>query len=253
MEKRKLKSEFNRWKKENEQHGRQAFSRFIMLKFLDGLQQISEEFIFKGGNLLWHYIKTPRETVDLDLATINLKSHLQVKGVIEKSFGLHDEIEFKIKEFKGIGGVEEIGAGVILEFKTISGQKNQFSLDVVYALPTDIAKIKSTIDGKFRKSASIENIICDKIVASYRFKSGNTRMKDFDDLWRISRSSIKIDSENLKKLLEGRSVPSKLNLEWIPFLIESWKRHTKFYKDVPNEIELVFKDINSWLSKLKMK
>jgi len=253
MSKIKLKSEFDKWKEENEQHGRHAFSRFIMLKFLDELQEISDEFVFKGGNLLWHYIKTPRETVDLDLATINLKSHLEVKYIIEKSFNNHSEIEFRIKEFKEVGGVEELGAGVILEFKTNSGQMNQFSLDIIYALPTDTAKVKSTIDGKHRKSASLENIVCDKLAASYQFKSGNTRMKDFDDLWRISQSDIKVDSRKLKKLLESKDLPLKLNLEWITFLIESWKRHTKSYKDIPRDLSSVFKDINSWLSKLEKK
>lgn len=65
MTKTKLKSEFDKWKKENNQHGRQAFSRFIMLTFLEGLQTVSDDFVFKGGNLLWHYIDTPRETVYL--------------------------------------------------------------------------------------------------------------------------------------------------------------------------------------------
>ena len=75
-----LQKEFNSWKKENNQFGRQAFSRFMILKFLEALQGVSSnEFIFKGGNLLWHYIKTPRATVDLDLVTQTLDSHKLVQ------------------------------------------------------------------------------------------------------------------------------------------------------------------------------
>lgn len=81
---------------ENNQFGRQAFSRFIMLTFLDGLQEVSGDFIFKGGNLLWHYVKTPRETIDLDLATLSLNSHQEVRKCIESSFKFHEEIDFKI-------------------------------------------------------------------------------------------------------------------------------------------------------------
>jgi hypothetical protein len=245
-----LKSEFDKWKTENKQHGRQAFSRFIMLKFLDGLQDTSEDFVFKGGNLLWHYIKTPRETIDLDLSTINLKSHLEVKKFIEKSFEIHNEIEFALKEFKELDGVNEIGAAIIISFSTTSGQKNQFIIDIVYALPTDISKIKSTLDGEIRLAASIENIICDKLSASHQFKSGNTRMKDFDDLWRIMNSDISIDSKKLSKLLTARKIVWELESGWISFLEEKWKRHVKSYKDIPKDLEKVFTEINSWLDRL---
>ena len=123
-----VNSEFDNWKKINNLYGRQAFSRFIMLKFLDGLQQTSNDFVFKGGNLLWHYIKTPRETIDLDLSTINLKSHNEVKEMIFKSFNKHLNVKFNIKEFIELDGINEVGAAVIISFSTTSGQKNNFQL-----------------------------------------------------------------------------------------------------------------------------
>ncbi|MBT7609939.1 MAG: nucleotidyl transferase AbiEii/AbiGii toxin family protein [Bacteriovoracaceae bacterium] len=245
-----LNRKFDKWKVQNNQHGRQAFSRFVMLKFLDGLQDTSNDFVFKGGNLLWHYIKTPRETIDLDLSTINLNSHIEVKGLIEKSFEKHDEINFSIKEFKELGDVDELGAAIIISFLTATGQKNQFSIDIVYALPTDIVKVKSTLDGEVRFAASIENIVCDKLSASHQFKSGNTRMKDFDDLWRIVKSNISIDTKKFNNLLLERKITGQLELEWIEFLEESWKRHVKPYKDVPKKLSIVFKDINDWLNGL---
>jgi hypothetical protein len=42
-------------------------------------------------------------------------------------------------------------------------------------------------------SASVENIIADKVAACIRFGAGNTRMKDFDDLWRLSQSKVTVD------------------------------------------------------------
>jgi len=248
--KNKLSSEFNRWKKDNDQHGGQAFSRFVMLKFLDGLQITTNDFIFKGGNLLWHYIKTPRETIDLDLVTETLNSHLKIRHEIETSFQFHDEIEFRIKEFKEIDGEIEIGSAIILEFKTVSGQRNQFSIDIVYALPTDISIINSTVSGVPTKSASIENIIADKLSASHKFRSGNTRMKDFDDLWRISHSQIKINSKKLKKILIERNISVSLEDEWVSYLEESWSRHSKMYKDIPKDLSTVFDQINKWMNKL---
>ncbi len=252
MDDKSLKSKFDKWKKENKQHGRQAFSRFIMLKFLDGLQEISEEFVFKGGNLLWHYIKTPRETIDLDLATINIHSHLEVKQLIEKSLTIHQQIEFEIKKFKELDVNNEVGASVIISFLTNTGQRNQFSIDIVYAIPTDVSRVKSTINKNTHLAASIENIISDKLSAAYRFRSGNTRMKDFDDLWRISKSSTKVNLSKLNAILKEREVPCTLEKEWIEFLEPAWKRHAKSYKDIPKNLSEVFEDINIWLMQ-KMK
>lgn len=248
MSNKSLKAEFANWKKNTDQHGRQAFARFVMLKFLDGLQETSTEFVFKGGNLLWHYIHTPRETIDLDLATLNLKSHLEVKRLIESSFDKHDEIIFNLKEFRELDDTNEVGARVIVGFSTSNGQRNQFSIDIVYAVPTDVGKVKSTIDGVDRVAASIENIICDKISAAYKFRSGNTRMKDFDDLWRISKSKIDVDVSKLLLLVKEREIPLVLENDWIEFLSSSWKRHAKQYGEIPNNLSDVFDEINSWLS-----
>jgi hypothetical protein len=220
-----------------------------MLKFLDGLQDTSKDFVFKGGNLLWHYIKTPRETIDLDLVTISLKSHVDVKTAVTKSFEKHENIRFSVKEFKELDEVSEVGAAVIIYFATETGQKNQFSIDIVYALPTDFINIKSTLDGESRKAASIENIVCDKISAAHQFKSGNTRMKDFDDLWRIAQADIFVDPKKLQKLFLERKITSKLELDWVPFLEDSWKRHAKSYKDIPGDLGKVFNEINIWLAR----
>jgi hypothetical protein len=100
MSSKSLKSKFDNWKKENDQYGKQAFPRFIMLNFLRGLENVSDEFVFKGGNLLWHYIQTPRATVDLDLSTITLKSHQSVQNCFNKSFEFHNEIKFSIKNIQ---------------------------------------------------------------------------------------------------------------------------------------------------------
>ena len=57
------------WAKTQGLHGPGAFLRFVMMTFVERLNQVSEEFVFKGGNLLCIYIKTPRSTVDLYFST----------------------------------------------------------------------------------------------------------------------------------------------------------------------------------------
>ena len=75
-----------------------------------------------------------------------------------------------------------------IHYVTLEGQENTFDLDIVYAVPSATTRIRSPIEGDESISvATIENIVADKIAACFRIKGGNTRMKDFDDLWRISQ------------------------------------------------------------------
>lgn len=246
-----LNSKFEKWKKSNNQYGKQAFSRYMMLTFLEGLKSVSDEFIFKGGNLLWHYIKTPRATIDLDLSTVTLVSHKEVKKCFEQSFKVHNEIKFSIKKYISIDSGEEVGGKAVIAYRADSGQQNSFSVDIVYSLPTDISKVKSTVGNGHYVSASIENIIADKMQASYKYRGGNTRMKDFDDLWRISKSGKKISSSKIKKLFKERKVDFYLETDWCEFMDIAWRGHSKTYSDIPNDIKQVFFEINDWLVGLK--
>ena len=99
---------------------------------------------------------------------------------------------------------------------------------------------------------SIENIIADKLSACHRFAAGNTRMKDYDDLWRLGYSEIFVDIKKLKLLTKTRDIPLNLNEKWIgPDLERMWKNHRKRYQDLPEELIIVFKEVNSWLKSLK--
>lgn len=243
---------YRKWAKENDQHGSQAFSRFVMLYFLESLTSSTDEFVFKGGNLLWHYIKTPRKTVDLDLSTITSKNHEVVTQQLEKvNEETNTDITYKIKEFKKISKKGSIGAKIIMEYKTSSGQRNRFGLDIVYAIPSDISQVKSTLSKKEIKSASIENIIADKVSAAQTFKSGNTRMKDFDDLWRILKSDKEINREKIVDLFFNRNIQFELNNDWASSMEESWKIHAQDYQDLPADINHVFDEINSWLKEFE--
>jgi hypothetical protein len=140
---------------------------------------------------------------------------------------------------------------VIIAYEAESGQKNVFNVDVVYALPTDIAKVRSSLGEGTHKAASIENIIADKIHASYRFGGGNTRMKDYDDLWRISKSTQKINKVTLKKLFKEKEIDFSIEPSWAVFMKDAWIKHSKSYSDLPKDINIVFKEVNKWLEKLK--
>lgn len=229
--------------------GNQAFLRYVMFRYLDAINEISRDFIFKGGNLLWVYINTPRSTVDLDLTTVKLNSHEEVKDLLDRAGSLVHGISYKIKEFNEITANEGHGAAVTIAFKTEQGASNQFEIDIVYRLPTEVEEILSpTENGNRIRAATIENIVADKLQAAHRFEGGNTRMKDFDDLWRLSKKHKRVSRILLKALLNKRELQQHLKKTWINSEMDrSWAAHQKRYPDLPRDLAKVFDDVNDWL------
>lgn len=120
---------------------------------------------------------------------------------------------------------------------------------MVYAIKSDSHEIASPVHGEQKiLSATIENIIADKLVACHRYKSGNTRMKDFDDLWRLSQSGVSVRRTRLKTLLKPYGVLAKIDPEWIFSDLESaWSAHRSRYPDLPENLEELFTAVNKWL------
>lgn len=242
-----------KWANKNKLVGPQAFLRFVMFHFVEKLSETSNDFVFKGGNLLWVYIATPRATIDLDFVTLKSKSDEPVRLILEKVCTHSDEIKFKLIRYKSIVQQDKLGANVIIEYSTDEGVKNQFELDIVFAVETDTTEIISPVhEDKVILSASVENIIADKLSACHRFAAGNTRMKDYDDLWRLGQSRVLIDIKKLKSITKMRGISLSLDARWIgPDLERIWKSHRKRYQDLPEELETTFKEINLWLGIMK--
>ncbi len=124
--------------------------------------------------------------------------------------------KFTLKHYKSVIQNDKTGANVIIEYKTNEGAKNQFELDIVFEIETDVTEITSPVhSGLTILSASVENIIADKVAACIRFGAGNTTMKDFDDLWRLSQSKVTVDWPRLKMITGKRKIELKLKSEWI--------------------------------------
>jgi hypothetical protein len=212
------------WANRNRLYGTQAFLRFVIFTFVERINQVSNDFIFKGGNLLWIYIHTPRATVDLDLSTFKASSHSTVRKVLEEACqgdSTDNEIAFSILSFKEVEQDGKQGAAVTIGYKTEQGARNRFDIDIVYALHCDSWEIDSPVHQEVKiKTATLENIVIDKISACHRFGSGNSRMKDYDDLWRLSQSDAKISARRLEKLAKERKVILSLDSKWIGLEME---------------------------------
>jgi len=251
--KRSVLADARSWATQRGLFGAQAFLRYVILRFTQNLNEASDEFVFKGGNLLWIYINTPRATTDLDLATLQATSHSKVRSLLERACKIDSEIEFKVIAFNEVTQDEKIGAAVTLSYSTGQGATNQFEADIVYAIETDAKSIASPLgEEKTIQAASIENIIADKLAACHRFGAGNTRMKDFDDLWRLSKSALSIDTATLKRLMRSRKIETSLNAGWIAESMErSWRSHAARYKDLPTNLTSVFDEVNRWLESIR--
>jgi hypothetical protein len=118
------------WATKKKLFGTQAFLRFVILRYIENLNQVSDDFVFKGGNLLWVYIATPRATIDLDLATLKSNSHERVKKLLSLAGENDPEIKYRITAFKEIEHEGKSGAAVTLEYSTSEGASNKFEIDV---------------------------------------------------------------------------------------------------------------------------
>ena len=231
--------------------GPQAFLKYVILRFTENLNQVSDDIVFKGGNLLWVYIGTPRATVDLDLTTLKTKGHDRARELIERACAHESEIEFSIEAFKEVEQQGKLGAALVIGYRTEQGARNRFEVDLVYALMTDTHEIPSPIHPEVKlRSATLENIIVDKISACHRFEASNSRMKDFDDLWRLSRSDARVESNRLKKLLTARKVEPALDSRWITSDLDRlWRQHRKRYPYLPESLAFVLSEVNAWILK----
>lgn len=248
-EKKTVLAKARAWATKKKLFGAQAFFRYVILSFTENLNQVTNDFVFKGGNLLWVYIGTPRATIDLDLTTLESNSHKVVRKMLDKACAIQSEIQFSVTFFKEIEQANKSGCVVTITYKSDQGASNSFDVDIVYAVQTESCEIDSPIntDRKIR-SATVENIIADKLAACHLYRSGNTRMKDYDDLWRLSQSTVTINRTSLSRLCDSRKISLKLDRRWISTNIESaWASHQKRYPDLPKNLEALFNDVNLWL------
>lgn len=245
-----FKKKFAKWKLDTDEHGPRAMTRYVIMLFVEGLHGIApDRYIFKGGNLLWHYIKTPRSTVDVDFAT---DSKLETAQVLSDFANVKVEgCTFMIKAHHLVQAEDKSGLAIQMEFLTEEGSVNPFGVDVVFAIKTHSKKIK--LSNTQVTAASLENIIVDKVSACHRFAGGNTRMKDFDDLYRIAHSSSFIDFKVVFRLAQERGVLLALESKWAnPALKSSWIEYTKkkIHKDahnLPKDLTHIIESINVFL------
>jgi hypothetical protein len=230
---------------------RDAHLKFILFPFVECLNAVSKEFVFKGGNLVWYYIKTPRATVDVDVVTLSNITIKQVLDFITKACEVEPGFGFRIKRHRAVPITKRRpfkGVRIWLEYN-FENMKNVFFVDIVINLKTDFHLKKIPPLYRETKIATLESIVSDKLRAVFRFATGNTRMKDFDDLYRICKEKKKLD---LKKIAQAlKDYPNIIPAKYISELSTTWKRYKKEYDDLPDSFRKVVNVINQFLKTLK--
>jgi len=246
-----FKKNFAKWKADTGEYGPRAMTRFVIMQFVEELQLVApNRYIFKGGNLLWHYIRTPRSTVDVDFTT---DVELEIEQVLKDFSSVQtDDCAFSVKTHNAVKTDEKSGLAVQMEFLTAEGSTNPFGIDVVFAVKTHSKRIK--LANAQVTVASLENIIVDKVASCHRFAGGNTRMKDFDDLYRIAKANQNIDAKLIQKIAAEREIELSLDPKWINRQMKkAWKEYIqkKVYKDashLPKDLSQLIVITNEYLS-----
>jgi hypothetical protein len=231
-----LRKEFEKWKRDNDQSGTLAWSRFAMFEFIKATNQVSSEYILKGGHLLWKRIQIPRGTTDLDYAVRQIGAG--VENDLQEACLANSKFEFIIESFTKRRIKSEPGFSVVISFRekekateekrfTTDGRLigySKFSIDI--AVDPDIDAESMIIDGQPVHVATLVNHFLDKLDACTRRGSENTRIKDFDDLVRIINSDEKIDSRQLVLLARRRGIGLKISPDIVDEnFLEVWRRY----------------------------
>jgi hypothetical protein len=260
-----LRKEFEKWKKDNQQSGTLAWSRFAMFEFIKATNQVSDDYILKGGHLLWKRIKIQRGTTDLDYAVRKISE--SVENDLQQACLASTKFEFIIESFAHRKIKFAPGFSVVISFREkerLDEEKrfsadgrligySKFSIDI--GVDPDIDAEEIVIDGQSVHVATLVNHFLDKLDSCTRRGSENTRIKDFDDLLRIIQSDQSIDLDQLGDLAHRRGIPLKISTDIVDKnFLQIWKRYFEIeYTGTPSAFAFdptqAIEFINDYLNK----
>lgn len=258
-----------------------CWKQLLLERFLTRLARSSHsnKLIFKGGFLLAYMMKIGRETTDLDFLLTRMKAReKEIQHILEEIIAIPSEDGFSFY-FDGIEllaqpHMEYSGYRVSLK-TTFLKMKDKIQIDVGIGDAVDPTHL--TIDlfkyrGKpfFEDSMSllvypIETIFAEKLETVISKGAGNSRMKDYHDLFLMLRSQELVDSKKLEKAIlktfSNRQTAFKIlqfdNSE-IEILQRLWTAHAQALGqsaqdlDLPTKIEVIISDLNTLIRGMKI-
>ena len=250
-----------------------SFNVLLQVYFFERLlsrlasSKYKDSFILKGGFLLSSMLGiTERSTIDMDFSVSNITFE---KGSIEETIRSIIEIDLKDNvsfELKSITEIMErssyIGYQVVL-VGTLENIKVPFSIDLATGDPITPHEITYQYHSVLKdevmeiKRYTVESVLAEKLQTIMDKKTGNSRMKDFYDIYilmklhknlfdpKILNDAIKntfnyrntaISKEDFILLLEVLVEDNEFNNRWINFVKKNYYVEDVDFKAVKSEI-----------------
>ena len=259
-----------------------CWKQLILERFLARLSRSDDahRYIFKGGFLLAYLMEINRETLDLDFLLHQMQGEEQT---VAKSIGKITQIAmtdgFRY-DFANIGLLDQPHmnySGFRITLDVGFGKiKDRINLDLGIGdrvRPENVQIQAFTYKDKplFEEEISllvypIESIFAEKLETAVYRGGINSRMKDFHDLYLMSKKTPPIDYEKLVisiiQTFERRKTPTVWQLAFdqseLLSLQKLWRAHLlviqSYHPDhsFPKDFSLVVEKLNSFLFKVKL-
>lgn len=272
-----IKEKIKALAKEREATFAELWRNLILERFLTRLARSSykEKFILKGGTLLAKYIHIGRETQDLDFLIQKLSNTEQsLRSVLQAicDIDANDSFSFQVAKIKILDHSQLAYTGAEITLQALFGAtKTVMRIDLGFGDSVEPIEypmnLTATSKGPlFESKISLhcypkEFIFAEKLETVVFRGGGNTRMKDFHDLYSLIRLDA-LDSPPAKKAVELvfhqrktplKKLPVSFGKDAVETLEKNWNAYRKKIKvkkdalKLPESIENVVSDLNQWL------
>ena len=272
-----IKEKIKALAKERETTFAELWRNLILERFLTRLAKSSykEKFILKGGTLLAKYIHLGRETQDLDFFIQKLSNTEQSLRTVLQAIcdvDVDDSFSFKAAKIKILDHSQLAYTGAEITLQALFGAtKTVIRMDLGFG--DRVEPIEHPIDltatskgPLFESRISLhcypkEFIFAEKLETIVFRGGGNTRMKDFHDLYSLVRLDV-LDSALAKKAVELvfhhrktplKKLPASFGKDAFEAMEKNWSAYRKKIKTkkgalkLPESIEDVVSAVNQWL------
>lgn len=272
-----IKEKIKALAKERESTFAELWRNLILERFLTRLARSSYrgKFVLKGGTLLAKYIHLGRETQDLDFLIQKLSNTEQsLRTVLQTicNIDANDSFAFEVAKIKILDHSQLAYTGAEITLQTVFGAtKTIVRMDLGFGdrvepieYPMDLT---ATTKGPLFESRISLHCYPKEFIFAEKFETvvfrggGNTRMKDFHDLYSLIRLDV-LDSSLAKKAVQLVFLHRKTPLKKLPVAFSkdafetleknwtSYRRKVKAKKGalkLPESIGDVISVVNQWL------
>ena len=260
------------------------YKKLFFERFLVRLanSEVSDNFLFKGGNLLGYCVDLGRHTRDLDFLATQIQTKKEsIRKAFERicSIEIDDGFDLQLDKLKPITQnlLPYRGFRVTLLMKVKEGkmeERLQIDVSIEDIVKGETRKITLTnYQGEplfeysiSLKAYSMEAVFSEKLETVLSRADSNSRMKDFHDLIIMIREPNLLDREALKsavkKTFKHRQTSWKFPIQFSDgghqTLQKYWIQHLKNISDLakkkqlPEHIKQVILEINSYLNKMEL-